>query len=124
MTVHSAMADFLNVRELALTDEGEARAYSDVLKEYLRHHHPNLMLDEKRMSLINMLIFASGFYGTRLMAFRMRRSEEKERAPGKPRPVPTVPPQRVNGEARAPEAVQPGDLWGGIAPGVVEVPEG
>ena len=121
MTVHGTLAAFLSIEELALTDETEAQAYSDVLKEYLRIHHPNAM-DEKKLATFNLLVFGAGFYGTRIMAYRNRRAEEKSKSPRKLEVVKpqVVPEQRVNGEAKEPTGLRPADLWGGFPPTVTE----
>jgi hypothetical protein len=93
------------VREFAL-DPDESAQFADAAKEVMRHYP--IGLSEKTLAWINLAIVGGGIYGTRFMAYNLRKSAERKArivnlspagsgAPG-PAPGPASPPP-ANGHA-------------------------
>lgn len=74
LTVHSVLAALTRIQELELEEE-EARKLANASKEVLKHYP--LGLSDKNLAWVNLAVVACGIYGTRLMAFSMRKAAEK-----------------------------------------------
>lgn len=111
--LHVTLAVFTKIDELTL-DQAEAKEFADAIAEVGRHYA--VTFDPKKVAIFNLAITAGKIYGTRIMAYRMRKDSEgpkevidiKTRAPEQP----PAPKQRVNGAATVnPHLETPGQLW-------------
>jgi hypothetical protein len=102
MVFHATLAAFVNVREFALEDE-EARKLSEAAKDVMRHYP--IGFSEKTLAWVNLGVVGCGVYGTRFMAYQMRKgAERKERMATVPASAPgaapgAAPPPAANGHA-------------------------
>ena len=86
MAVHGALAAMTGVKELAL-EEAEARKLSEATKEVIKHYP--IGVSDKQLAWINLGVVAFGVYGTRVMAFNVRRAADRRaRVAAMPPPAP------------------------------------
>jgi hypothetical protein len=74
LAVHSALAALTTVREFEL-EEDEARKLSNASKEVLRYYP--IGMSDKALAWTNLAVVACGIYGTRIMAYSVRRAAER-----------------------------------------------
>jgi hypothetical protein len=113
------LALLTTIKELEL-DKSEAQKLN-VKIQALSEHYDNLkIVSPKTRATIELILTAGGIYGTRVMAYSMRRGEEKKR-----KPISVMPKQahETRGAAGAPQAAQAQQAaGGGIAPGAWSEP--
>ena len=122
LAVHSALAALTTIRELEL-EEDEARKLSNASKEVLRYYP--IGMSDKALAWVNLGVVACGIYGTRIMAYSVRRAAER-RARIVTLPTGTPPPaqaaaSKVNGSAGANATFNLDDL---TPPWMTASPEG
>lgn len=102
VVVHATLAALVNVRELELSED-EARKLSDASKEVLKHYP--LGVSDKTIAWVNLAVIAGGVYGTRIMAYNVRRGAERR---ARVVNLPTAPPASAGpGAAPGPAAKAP-----------------
>ena len=74
LTGHAMLAALLKVREFEL-DPSEAKSLGEATKKVLEFYP--LGLSGKNLAIVNLVFVASGIYGTRIMAYNIRRGMEK-----------------------------------------------
>lgn len=119
--MHSALAALTTIRELELEEE-EARKLSNASKEVLRYYP--IGMSDKALAWVNLGVVACGIYGTRIMAYSVRRGTERRARivtlPSSGTPPPPQPgPSKVNGAASANMSFDLNDLtppWMTVAP--------
>lgn len=101
---HSMLAALTGVQELDI-EVKEGQKLADCLKAALKFH--NALISPEKLAYINLSFAVCEIYGTRALAYRMRKAEERKRMPQKmptpirqtPAPAPAPPTQA----AAAPE---------------------
>ena len=120
-------AAFFDVAEVAI-EKSEAEKLSAAIKDVGKYYA--MEFDPKKVAIANLLAVAGGIYGTRFVAYRLKKkiAREKGRLVAMPSNPVSEPAPKVNGAARpiptessqknAPKS--PSELWpesGAIAPG-------
>lgn len=114
MSIHNLGAAILQVEELEL-DEGESKKLADGIKEVAKFYPVGL--SPKKLAIANLGIIACEIYGTRALAFRLRKKKE---AAEKPKLIqmsttrPPAPPQPTRPAAGGPE--KPNGKTAGFSP--------
>jgi hypothetical protein len=106
-SVHAMGAALLQVPELEIAEE-EAKRYADAVTELSKHYTKGI-LSPKQIAWLNFLAVTGNIYGTRVLAYRLRKKMEAKDKPAKliqmqtGRPAQAAPPvgaerkQQVNG---------------------------
>jgi hypothetical protein len=126
LTFHAMLALLTTIKEFEL-DKTEAQKLN-VKIQALSEHYDNLkIVSPKTRATIELILTAGGIYGSRVMAYSMRRAEEKKR-----KPLSVMPKQAhetrgaVNGfpapDLKQPQPAQAQAAGGGIAPGAWSEP--
>lgn len=74
MTVHTVGAALLKVEELLL-DKSEAAKMADAIENVLKYYP--IGVSDKHLAIANLVLTCGGVYGTRVMAYNIRRSQER-----------------------------------------------
>jgi hypothetical protein len=101
-SIHQMAAAIVGVPEFAI-DEAESKTLAEAVTNVSKHYP--IGMDEKTVAWCNLAMVASGMYGTRFFAYRMRM-----RNAGQLRvmpPAPAQPPASPGGPAPAPGAAAP-----------------
>lgn len=74
LVAHATLAALVNIREFELSED-EAGKLSEASKEVLKHYP--LGVSEKTLAWVNLAIVGGGIYGTRFMAYNIRKAAER-----------------------------------------------
>lgn len=116
LSLHNIGATLLDVEELALDPE-EAKDLSEGIVEVGKHYRMDF--DPKKVAIAELLIVAGNIYGTRIMAYRLRRNAEKKNKGPAEEPItvmsadtPVMPAGgKPNGKAKPITERSPSEFW-------------
>lgn len=87
--MHAMLAALTSIKEMEL-DKDEAKALSSAAANVARHY--DVSASQKSLDWANLVMVAGSLYGSRIFAYRLRRStERKTKAQAQPAPAAYVP---------------------------------